>query len=388
MALLPQSGGSGICGSVPTGGPAYLYSGGADPGSPSYDLANSLGNCIEACAPPVVTRSERQQQGGAKGWEGGGRRLLWIPAPDCIPLQTQVLPDARGAAAPPAELPPAPRLPAAAAAAGLAGTNLYDLAQQNGATAWDTAATNPELNPSAVSIPCYADPASYLGGDAAYMQSAWGSPAADAAAVTTAEPGAACAGSFRGTAWSVDLRWEQALALVVITPTSSGVSGATIGVSSTVGGPSEPCQSNVQVAAGEPVPLACAATGRFLGIAGAALGLCSVEVYPASASASVNKLVTYTTGASPPLSSLIYIADGTGVTAAGNGGGAPTLILDLTFQTAMGGEEERGSWRGGAYMCCWGRWPLVLQLGGAHHRRTLQRAGEGRPALRASPPPL
>ncbi len=65
----------------------------------------------------------------------------------------------------------------------LASTNLYDAALGAGATAWDTAALNPGLDPGQAStalaaLPCYAwgSPAGgYLGGSVAFQRSAWGS---------------------------------------------------------------------------------------------------------------------------------------------------------------------------------------------------------------------
>ena len=65
----------------------------------------------------------------------------------------------------------------AAPAAGLANTNLFDVAASNGATVWDTSYLNPSPLGSSAKLPCYkagSPVGNYLGGDAAYMMNAWG----------------------------------------------------------------------------------------------------------------------------------------------------------------------------------------------------------------------
>ena len=72
---------------------------------------------------------------------------------------------------------PALRLHPAAPAAGLANTNLFDVATSNGATVWDTSYLNPPPLGSSAKLPCYkagSPVGAYLGGDAAYMMNAWG----------------------------------------------------------------------------------------------------------------------------------------------------------------------------------------------------------------------
>ncbi|KFM26814.1 Serine/threonine-protein kinase CTR1 [Auxenochlorella protothecoides] len=234
VAVLPQTGTTSLCGSVPAS-PGLTYSSSGT----SFALANSLGSCFVPCSQTVTTSLT-------------GTNLFDVAV--------------------------------------AANVTAWDLARGNLLTPGQGTA-------SSVTIPCYGTGSpvgSYLGGDAAYGALAWGS-ASGAASVTSHSTSSCLAASGTGSYVRVDLAASYALASVVLVLAGNGLAGGAVSVGVAAdGSDATTCASGLVLGAGT-VAVTCAASGRYVTVSGTTLGLCGVQVYPAVSDAALGKAATYTT---------------------------------------------------------------------------------------------
>ncbi|KAL6785226.1 hypothetical protein ACKKBG_A02970 [Auxenochlorella protothecoides x Auxenochlorella symbiontica] len=234
VAVLPQTGTTSLCGSVPAS-PGLTYSSSGT----SFALANSLGSCFVPCSQTVTTSLT-------------GTNLFDVAV--------------------------------------AANVTAWDLARGNLLTLGQGTA-------SSVTIPCYGTGSpvgSYLGGDAAYGALAWGS-ASGAASVTSHSTSSCLAASGTGSYVRVDLAASYALASVVLVLAGNGLAGGAVSVGVAAdGSDATTCASGLVLGAGT-VAVTCAASGRYVTVSGTTLGLCGVQVYPAVSDAALGKAATYTT---------------------------------------------------------------------------------------------